>query len=352
MKIAIDISPILQESQIKHRVRGVGAYIKNLRDALSKHNEHQFIFFDKAVGVPDGAELVHYPYFEPFFLTLPLIKRIPTVVTVHDVTPLVFPSYFPSGMKGGLRWQLQKRLLRMANHIITDSYCSRDDIVKHAGIKEERIKTIYLAASETYKPMTDNVLLTNIVRKYNLPKRFVLYVGDVTWNKNLPRLLKAVEGLDIPLVMVGKALVDENYDKKNAWNQDLSQVQDFARTLSNVLRIGYVSDEELAGLYNLAIVFVMPSLYEGFGLPLIEAMQAGCPVITSREGSIPEVVSDASYSVDAYDVMNIKKGITEVASSVSLQKTLREKGFLQARKFSWQKTANETVMTYEKVLLS
>ena len=151
-------------------------------------------------------------------------------------------------------------------------------------------------------------------RKYNLPEEFVLYVGDVTWNKNLPRLIDATKELNIPLVMVGKSLVSEEYDRYNPWNTDLNRVNELAKNDKNILRLGFVSNEDLVRIYNLATVFAMPSIYEGFGLPILEAMACGCPVVTTKEGSLLEVAKDSAYFVDAYDVESISKGLRKVFS--------------------------------------
>ena len=214
MKIAIDTSPL----ESGHKIRGVGFYLKNLKAALLKyHSENDYIFFSKTSEIPKDVDLVHYPYFDPFFITLPLIKKHRTVVTVHDLTPLVFPAHFPSGAKGKLKWQIQKNTLKKTDAIITDSESSKNDIVKYTDIAKNKINTVYLAAGDEFKVLNKELQTTNhkLQTKYNLPEKFALYVGDVTWNKNLPRLIKAINLTKIPLVMVGAALVNKNFDKNN-----------------------------------------------------------------------------------------------------------------------------------------
>lgn len=351
MKIAIDTSPLNDKSLLSHRVRGVGFYIKNLKEALLKyHPENEYVFFTRGEKIEDSADLVHYPYFEPFFITLPLLQKHKRIITVHDLTPLVFPKNFPVGIKGNFAWQIQKLNLLRSDGILTDSKSSKDDIYKHVNIPEDKIDVAYLAAGEDFKQTENLKLKTEISKKYNLPKKFVLYVGDVTWNKNLPRLVKAVTQLKIPLVMVGAALVNEYFDESNPWNQDLLETQELAEDNKDIIRLGFVSTDDLVKLYNLATVFAMPSIYEGFGLPILEAMQSGCPVVTTKTGSLPEVSGDAAKYVDAYDVDSIADGIAEVFENSRLQKELSEKGLKQAAKFSWQKTAEQTIETYRKVL--
>lgn len=351
MKIAIDTSPIDDQSLISHRVRGVGFYINNLKRSLIKYfPENKYTFFTRGQKLPKNTDLVHYPYFDPFFLTLPIFSRHKTVVTVHDLAPLVFPKYFPKGIRGSFKWRIQKSLLRKANLIISDSLSSKKDIIKYAGIPEDKIKVVYLAAGESFKKLEIGNWRLETKRKYNLPDRFLLYVGDVTWNKNLPRLVEAAKKSKIPLVMVGKALISEDFDKKNPWNQDLVTVQNSVKEDKNIILPGFVETTDLVQIYNLATFLIMPSLYEGFGLPILEAMACGCPVITTKEGSILEVAGGAAFYTDAYDSDKIAKDITEVFEDEKLRKELSQKGLLQAKKFSWKKTAEDTIKVYEKVL--
>ncbi len=300
MKIAIDISPIEGKGSLYHRVRGTGFYLRNLKESLLKYDKvNKYTFFTQhQIGagftrgekLPKDVDLVYYPYFEPFFLTLPMFNKNPFVVTVHDLTPLVFPKFFPTGLRGNLKWKIQRASLKKAKKIITDSISSKNDIIKYAGIPEDKIKVIYLAAGGEFKKKNlSQDEIDKLCRKYHLPKKFALYVGDVTWNKNLPRFIEACLKADIPLVLTGKALLSSDFDRENPWNQDLVKVQELCRDKKNITRIGFVNDEDLVNLYNIAQVFIMPSLYEGFGLPILEAMSCGCPVITSREGSLPKL---------------------------------------------------------------
>jgi glycosyltransferase involved in cell wall biosynthesis len=346
MKIAIDISPL----QTGHKVRGIGFYLEHLRGSLVKYlPQNEYVFFERGESLPKDIDLVHFPYFEPFFLALPIYKKYKTVVTVHDLTPIVFPKAFPRGIKGQLKWQMQRYSLRQAKAIITDSECSKKDIIKHVGAKAAKVNVVYLAAGEDFKKLEIGNWKMEIRQKYNLPERFVLYVGDVTWNKNLPRLLDAVKEIGVPIVMVGKSLTSQDYDKNNPWNSDLNRVQEIASGDKNIIRLGFVSPEELIQIYNIATVFTMPSLYEGFGLPILEAMSCGCPVITTKEGSLKEVSGSAAYFVDAYDVKSIASGIKKVFFDEKLQRELIEKGFDNIKRFSWKKTAEETFNIYKNV---
>jgi len=267
------------------------------------------------------------------------------------LTPLVFPKHFPAGFKGMSRWYIQRFNLVQTERIITDSFFSKKDIVKLVGANDKKVSVAHLAAAEEFKPLSQDKS-TYIKKKYNLPEQFVLYVGDVTWNKNVPRLMRAIQKIDAPLLMVGKALVEENFDKTNSWNKDRLEIQKLGNENSKkFIRLGFIPTEDLVAIYNSATVFVFPSLYEGFGLPILEAMQSGCPVITTKESSLPEVAGEAAYYVDGYDVENIAKGIETVFNTKKLQDELSEKAIAQAKKFNWKKTAEETIEAYRQCLI-
>lgn len=347
MKIAIDVSPL----QTGHKVRGVGFYLEHLRKALlDYHPENEYTFFTRGEQLPKDIDIVHFPYFEPFFLALPLYKRFKTVVTVHDLTPIVFPQAFPRGLKGELKWQMQRYALKHANGIVTDSESSKADIIKLVKADFKKVDVVYLAAGEEFVVLEDKSLLAKVKRKYHLPNKFALYVGDVTWNKNLPRIINSSKIANVPLVLVGKALASTDFDRNNSWNKDLIEVNLLVEGQKSILRLGFVDTEDLVAIYNLSTVFIMPSLYEGFGLPILEAMACGCPVITSKEGSLKEVAGNAAFYVDAYNETNIAEGLRKVFEDEPTQNEYRQKGLEQVNNFSWRKTALETIKSYEKVL--
>jgi glycosyltransferase involved in cell wall biosynthesis len=344
MNVAIDISPLSSG----HKVRGTGFYLSHLKDSLLKYapeNSYNFFTDEKILG---RVDLVHYPYFEPFFLSLPKFSKRKFVVTVHDLTPIVFSKQFPVGIKGSLKWKIQKSALKGASRIITDSQVSKKDIVKYTGINQSKIDVVYLAAGEEFRKLKPGNWRTQILKKYKLPEKFILYVGDATWNKNLPRLVDAVKKTNLTLVMVGKALADDNFDRSNPWNYDLVKVWDETKDNKQFIKLGFISQTELVEIYNLASVFVMPSLYEGFGLPILEAMACGCPVVATERGSIPEVAGEASLYVDAEDSAAIASGLEKVLKNEILAKDLSEKGIIQAKKFSWKKVAQQTKEAYER----
>jgi glycosyltransferase involved in cell wall biosynthesis len=350
MNIAFDISPL--EMSSGHRLRGTGFYTLHLKEALAEYfPENNYIFFSGEEKISENIDIIHYPYFEPFSFPRSLRKKCKTVITVHDLTPLVFPEAFPIGVRGFIAWNMQKLALKKADAIITDSQCSKNDIIKLTGIKESKTHVIYLSSGRKFVRLTRGKLNEEkIQRKYLLPKKFALYVGDVTWNKNLPRLIQAIKKTEIPLVMVGKSIVEKNYDKNNAWNNDRRIVQALMSNDNQIIPLGYVPEDDLVCLYNIATVFVMPSLYEGFGLPILEAMHCGCPVITTDRGSLPEIIDNAAYIVNGERIENIADGIKKVFENHKIQEDLSERGLRRANEFSWRKTAEQTIGVYSKVL--
>lgn len=347
MHVVFDRSLLQRKNFLQHKVSGSRFYIDHLQKSLKQYFP-QYTFSD-VVEKNDPPDIIHYPYFDHFFLTLPLFSTYNIVVTVHDMTPLVLSSLFPSGMKGRIKWEIQKKSLLLKSAVITDSDASKKDIMKYTGIAGKNIHVVYLAAAENFKKISQKDSLIKIQQKYNLPKHFILYVGDATPNKNLPRIFDAATKAKVPLVLVGKALKEKKIDEYNPWNNDLIYIRKHSD--SNLLfNLGFVPTEDLVRLYNSASALLFPSLYEGFGLPVLEAMQSGCPVITSRNGSLAEVAGDAAYFVDAHNSDDIASGIQTVLQSKVLQEDLSSKGLQQAKKFSWHKTATETVRVYEKIL--
>jgi glycosyltransferase involved in cell wall biosynthesis len=343
MHIAIDIAPLSTE----HKTRGIGSYAKNLIEALQKYEKkHSYTFFTRGIKVPKNVDLVHYPYFDPFFLTLPLRKTKRTIVTVHDLIPLVFPDKFPPGIKGLLKWRMQKFSLMGAKRIITDSGQSKVDIHRLAGLSNDRIDVVPLAPAPIFGVISNKKKLEKIRKKYKLPNRFVLYVGDVNWNKNVHGLLDALHRLKFDLVLVGKAFEDKSLVEMRLLNKHIASL----RLAKRVKKLGFVPEEDLVAIYNLASVYVQPSFYEGFGLPVLEAMACGCPVVCSYVASLREIGGPA-IAVEPNDPENIASGIFRVvAMNTDEREKLIHEELAWVNKFSWKSVATKTVASYEKAL--
>ena len=193
-----------------HAARGVGFYTKNLLSELKllASGSNFEIEEIKSTTITGNYDIIHYPFFDLFFPSLPLFKPTRTVVTIHDVIPLEFPHRFPPGVKGRINLIRQKISLLNVNRVITDSYASVKGIRKHLRYPHAKIKLVYLAPASHFRPIQDNRLLAQVKKKYHLPDKFVLYVGDINWNKNLPGLAKACQKLKIPLVIVGKQAME------------------------------------------------------------------------------------------------------------------------------------------------
>lgn len=350
MKIAVDISPIDNNSTSSHKVRGVGKYITLLNDNLEKFDQKNSYFFTaKPQELVDKVDMIHYPYFDPFFITLPLRQKLPTVVTVHDVIPLVHKKAFPVGIKGELKWRFNKRLLKGISGIITDSFASKEDIISVTGVPNDKIFPVHLAVDEDFRKLDGGSWMVDVRKKYGLPEKFVLYVGDVTWNKNLPRVVAAIKKANIPLVMIGKALQEKEFDVDAVWNKDRSKVLTETAQDQLFIKLGFVSTDDLVNIYNISKALLMPSLDEGFGLPILEAMNCGCPVITSKNGSLAEVAGEAALYVNPENIEDISSSITKIVHVIELRKEFVQKGLQQAKKFTLKKMIVDTIAAYEQI---
>lgn len=350
MKVALDISPL----KSVHKFRGIGRYTQNLVEALKKSPiaDFQVELIEKGPP-PQDADLIHYPYFDFFWSTLPLRKPKKTVVTIHDVTPLVFPQHFPPGIKGRARFFFQKVSLKGAVGVICDSKNSQRDIIQYLSFPEEKTHVVYLAAGKEFKSQ-DEKKNQAVVKKYHLPAQFVLYVGDVNWHKNISGLIKAFARIpqrpktkeqSLGLVLIGKAFENKSLKETKSLLQLIKELKLNGR----VKILGFVPTKDLVIIYNLATVYCQPSFYEGFGLPVLEAMACGTPVVSSKKASLAEICGQAAVMVDPYNLEDLANGLTMAIENKDLRQNLIQRGFKQAQKFSWEKTAQETIKVYRRI---
>jgi glycosyltransferase involved in cell wall biosynthesis len=304
--------------------RGMGVYAEQMRLRLPRLVE--------VVG--HNQDLTHYLVFK-LFAPRPLL--LPAVVTVHDLIPLKYPKAYPLGIRGRWRWRQNKKFLRRANGIITDSQASKRDIIKFTGIDSDKILVVYLAAKEIFRPV-------KAVNKFGLPDKFVLYVGDLNWNKNVVSLAKTCLKLDYPLVVVGRQAAAADFDARHPENQELVEFQSLAKiNPRQIICMGAISQRDLVMVYNLATIYAQSSRDEGFGLPVLEAMACGCPVLSSEQGSLPEITGKAALKLSP---ANLKL----LWNSQRLRRQFSQLGLSQAKRFSWDKTVKATVLIYEKVI--
>lgn len=330
--------------------RGVGAYARELLEALRRHYPDDTFVTTSLKFDARNFDLIHIPYFDPFFLTLPSSLPLPTVVTVHDAITLKYPAHFPRGLRGQLKWKLQQRALKRVSHVITDSVASRRDLVSLVGLPEDKLSVVPLA------PATDRETSTieaKVKKTYSLPNRYLLYVGDVNWNKNLPGLISAFGVLADPrlhLVLVGKVFSDApDIPEFRAVTAAIAACGEAA---TRIHLLGYIPSHHLPALYRLATLYVQPSFDEGFGLPVLEAMKAQCPVVSSNQGSLPEVGGEAVAYFDPQKDGELAQIIHELLVSPAKRRKLAMAGREQIKQFTWSNTAKLTYAVYEKVLLS
>lgn len=344
MRVAIVQPPI-----IGHLHRGTGVYMRNLVAALRSHNQVDVVE-SKLDSKSENVDLYHYPYFDPFFLTMPFLRSKKTVVTIHDLITLKFPDYFPSGIKGRVKWQIQRLSAYYADRIITDSKASKEDIVELLSISKTKVTPIYLAAKPEFSEEKKVSELKKIQRQFKLPSTFALFVGEGNWNKNLPNCIRASKEAAIPLVVVSNSFLNVDKISIHPWNRALNEAQELASSHPSIIRLGSIRTNELSAIYQLATVLLAPSYYEGFGLPVVEAFASGCPVITTDRGSLKEIAAGAALIVDPDDVSQIRRKIGEVVSDTKLKNELKRLGKQRALTFSWKTTAQQTYEVYRQVL--
>jgi len=359
IKIAIDKGPLTSG----HKVRGVGVYTREIIKALKKITKGKknmkitpLDFSTQSSKLKaQNFDLIHYTYFHPYFLTMPLKTSLTegrptkTVVTIHDLILLIYPKQYPPGFKGRLRYLIQKRLVKGVDGVIAPSETSKKDIVRFLGVPAEKIQVVYEAPKEIFRQInSDSTMLHSIRLKYKLPEKFVLYVGDVNYNKNILGLAEGCKIAKIPLVILGKQAADETVDLSHPENRDFSKfLKKFSKD-RNVLRLGYVADHDLVYLYNLAAVYCQPSFYEGFGLPVLEAMACGLPVVASKTQALVEIAGNSAIFTDPHDSKDIAKKINEAMRQSDL---LKLRGARKVKEFSWERAAKETLEYYREVIV-
>jgi len=285
------------------------------------------------------VHLLHMPAF-----SAPVLSPCPIVLTVHDLAYLAHPGWFSARTLHYLRIRVGMSVMR-ASAIITDSTWVREHLISEFEVDPARVFTVHLGVSPRFSPRmdkTDELVHSNL----GLPRRFFLYAGTIEPRKNLVRLIRAYArcckaGLEHHLVLAGAKgwLCDEVY-----------AIPEKLGISDRVRFTGYVPSRWLPALYRAADAFVYPSLYEGFGLPPLEAMASGTPVITSNTTSLPEVVGEAALLVDPASEEDIAQAMLRLVSDAGLRDELRARGLIRASGFSWQKAAEQTTIVYETVL--
>jgi alpha-1,3-rhamnosyl/mannosyltransferase len=287
-------------------------------------------------------DVLHSPYY-----IKPYLLPCTSVVSLYDLIATRYPQYLPSSW-ARLAFAVTTRLaIATARRLVTLSAASRRDLVELYGVPPERVAVTPLAADERFRPIADVTTLEAVRRKYGLPEYFVLYLGSNKPHKNLGRLVEAWAQFRNSKFEIRSLVVAGHWDSR------YPQAQQKATELGlgeAVRFLGDVSEADLPALYNLATVFAFPSLYEGFGLPPLEAMACGTPVVCANTSSLPEVVGDAALLFDPLDVPALAAALAQALSDADLRTALHARGLARARLFSWERTARETLAVYRQAV--
>jgi len=343
---------------------GIGTYVRNLlRELARQDDDAEYVLICPPADVPELGALGsrfhpvadrsgNYSMREQFGLPLTLARarvdlfhaphyvvspfiRQPFVVTIHDCIHLRFPQYLPSRAAFHYARVMMRMSARRSRRVLTVSQASKDDILHYLGVPAAKVEVIYNALDERLAlvPTPDEV--DRVRQRFLLTSPFILYAGNIKPHKNVDRLIEAFSILrrrgveDVKLLIIGDEISKYPNLRRLVHRFQLHQ---------HVRFLGFVPDATLAVLYRLASVFVFPSLYEGFGLPPLEAMAAGTPVITSNVSSLPEVVGDAALLIDPMDAGAIANAIERVLNEPRLQAELVRKGAERIKAFSWERS--------------
>ena len=287
-------------------------------------------------------DLLYVPAF-----TIPLIgkaaKRI--VVTIHDLIGAVFPEHlsFASRIYWS-KWLL--RVNRNADLIIADSECTKLDIIRYMRLDPKKIRVVPLAADERFCFQKDEDKISGICSKYSIQRPFVFFLGNVEPRKNLPRLIRAFKRVKLERKIKHHLVIGGS----RSWHYpELEESYKNSGIMECIKFVNYVEENDISALYQASDLFVFPSLYEGFGLPILEAMACGVPVITSNVSSMPEVGGNAVYYVNPHSEEEIAAAIYYVLSDRGAWRELQQKGFERVRQFNWKSTAEKTQRVFEEL---
>ena len=354
---------------------GIGTYTRNLLRHLARiDRDSEYVLLchqpDLGIGAQLGTnfrtvlepspnysirEQIHVPWvlhrerpdvFHAPHYVMPPAVGCRSLVTIHDCTHLMFPQYLPNRAAYVYARAVMWGAARRSHRILTVSEASKRDIIHFLNVPPEKIVVVYNAIDERFRVTPSEEAVARVRERYQLDHRFMLYVGNIKPHKNLVRVVEAFDGLrkrgvdDLMLLIIGDEISKLPALRRAVHSHKLHK---------HVRFLGHLPDDTLAILYRLAAVFVFPSLYEGFGLPPLEAMACGAPVVTSNVSSLPEVTGGAAVLVDPYDVESIVNGIARVLSDPALKEELRVKGITRAREFSWERSVARTREIYQEV---
>jgi len=287
----------------------------------------------------DGIDVFHGPSF-----FLPECSSAKRVVTIHDLSQMLFPELY-DGISSDAIIKRTKYAIEHADFIIADSESTRDDIIERYAVSPGRVETVYLGLHDNYANPIDRKYAEQVRQKHDLPDSFIFHVGSYHPRKNTEVILEALkilkeEGKNVRLVLSGKKTVYFNRLQKVVCDLHLEKL---------VIFLGYLPDEEIRALYSAAMMMVYPSLYEGFCLPVVEAMAMGVPCVVANTACLPEITGEAAIVKPGDKPEDSAGGIVTVMENREVRETLVKKGIERAKKFSWKETARKTMDVYQKV---
>jgi len=359
---------------------GIGRYMKCLVEAVvAQAPDHEYLLIlpagaEEMVRLPEGRgrklpstlkyysfreqvelprllrrheiELFHSPHF-----MLPLLRPCPCVITIHDVIYLACPEDLPSYL-GRLYYRfMMNAAARRAVRIVTDSRFSKEDIVRFLNVDPSRIQVVYCGVDANFYPVTDPLRLEAVRARYGIERDYILYTGIYKPRKNHSVLLKAFQrfvaaGGNAQLVLAGPV----NNKEEGKYEAGLKALASGLGIASQVVFAGFVPEADLPALYSAASLYACPSLYEGFGFTVLEAMACGTPVVCSRAASLPEVAGDAALYADAADPDAFAEALYRGFTDLQLRRNLVEKGRLNRQRFSWEEAARQTLAVYREAV--
>ena len=355
---------------------GLGTYIKNICDHVLKlDNKNEYSLFlresefsqykaannirkikvtAKWYSYPEQTtflfelnkyklDLMHFPHFNA-----PILYNRPRIHTIHDITPKFFPGHKlkSSWRKKGYQLTINTSL-KKSEKIITISNNTKNDLIKHFQVPADKIEVIYLGIEAQFKVIENYAKIKELKAKYGITKPYIFFISAWRNHKNFQGLIKAFAvlkekyKLDYQLVLGGQE--DPNYP-------DIKKEIDNCPVKQDIIIPGFISNQELPLFYNAAELYVIPSLYEGFGITGLEAMSCGTPVVSSNKTSLPEIMGQAAEYFDPNDTQEIASNINQVLINQALKQQLITKGFEQIKKYSWTKCAQKTLDIYNKIL--
>ncbi|KUG22609.1 glycosyltransferase [hydrocarbon metagenome] len=350
-KLADKISQIIEQPGRALRLSTFRNAFKSLRESLhyEKASTSKSVQILNPRTLP-SIDLYHSP-FHPFPESLKALKSIRKMVTIHDLIPIIYPNYFEFNRPSSVEKVIDN--LDPDDCIICVSNSTKNDLCNYRNsIDPSRVFVTHLAASEYFYPCTDDEEISSIKKLFKIPDvPYILSLNTLEPRKNIAHTIRCFAKLveqenikDLCLVITGR----------KGWNYDdiFNALSKYSTLRERVIFTGYAANESLAALYSGATAFVFPSFYEGFGLPPLEAMQCGTPVITSNTSSLPEVVGAAGIMISPGDGEALCQSMLDIYRNSSLRKSMSAKSIAQAKKFSWQKCSEETMQAYKTALSS